>query len=193
MGAGVLVPASYAWGETAVQTLQTFGILLSVTKMVLFALIINAVGAVNSVPQVGGRVECSASVSGGPAWMLQGCSLGKNSHRDASLPPRLTSRPPHRPAPQVLALVLVSLVHLAYLRLCLPFRMRIELLAGGGHWPQPQPPTPSMHPPCCAPARCLRPDAHPAPIHPPVPRSLPCLQKWWRACATWACSFAGSY
>lgn len=88
MGSGVLVPATYAWGESTVQTLQTFGILLSVFKMVrafetieyveaacllagdegsklcphvpplappqvLFALIINAVGAVNSVPQVG--------------------------------------------------------------------------------------------------------------------------------------------
>lgn len=34
MGSGVLVPATYAWGESAVQTLQTFGILLSVFKMV---------------------------------------------------------------------------------------------------------------------------------------------------------------
>lgn len=30
---------------------------------------------------------------------------------------------------QVLALVLVALLHLAYLRLCLPFRMRVELAA----------------------------------------------------------------
>lgn len=38
---------------------------------------------------------------------------------------------------QILALVLVSLLHLAYLRLCLPFRMRIELAAGGGlQWAQ---------------------------------------------------------
>ena len=99
VGSGVLVPATYAWGESTVQTLQTFGILLSVLKMVrlgkmhhaysweitqvsrlattllcrpashgsptlpsrclqvLFALIINAVGAVNSVPQVRGRKE----------------------------------------------------------------------------------------------------------------------------------------
>lgn len=34
MGSGVLVPATYAWGESTVQTLQTFGILLSVFKMV---------------------------------------------------------------------------------------------------------------------------------------------------------------
>lgn len=79
-GTGVLVPASYTWSDTTVQTLQTFGILLSVAKMVLFALIINAVGSVNSIPQV-------------------------------------------------LALVLVALLHLVYLRLCLPFRMRIELAA----------------------------------------------------------------
>lgn len=32
---------------------------------------------------------------------------------------------------QILALVMVSLLHLVYLRLCLPFRMRIELAAGG--------------------------------------------------------------
>lgn len=36
---------------------------------------------------------------------------------------------PLPPTPQVLALVLVALVHLAYLRLCLPFRLRIELAA----------------------------------------------------------------
>ena len=30
----MLVPATYAWGEGTVQTLQTFGILLSVLKMV---------------------------------------------------------------------------------------------------------------------------------------------------------------
>lgn len=52
MGSGVLVPATYAWSETTLQILQTFGILLSVTKMVLFALIINGVGTVNSLPQV---------------------------------------------------------------------------------------------------------------------------------------------
>jgi hypothetical protein len=79
-GSGVLVPASYAWGDTLVQTLQTFGILLSVTKMVLFALIINSVGSVNNVAQI-------------------------------------------------LALVLIALLHLVYLRLCLPFRMRVELAA----------------------------------------------------------------
>jgi hypothetical protein len=32
--------------------------------------------------------------------------------------------------PQVLALVSVALLHLIYLRVCLPFRMRIELAAG---------------------------------------------------------------
>lgn len=79
-GFGVLVPASCTWSDTARQTLQTFGILCSATKMVLFALIINSVGSVNSIPQI-------------------------------------------------MALVLVALLHLVYLRLCLPFRMRIELAA----------------------------------------------------------------
>ena len=50
---------------------------------------------------------------------------------------------------QILALVLVSLLHLAYLRLCLPFRMRIELAAGGGlQWAQtcgPSLPRPVLH------------------------------------------------
>ncbi|EFN57364.1 hypothetical protein CHLNCDRAFT_142743 [Chlorella variabilis] len=58
-GSGVLVPASYVWSETLVQTLQTFGILLSVTKMVLFALIINSVGSVNSVPQLAAEMVAS--------------------------------------------------------------------------------------------------------------------------------------
>jgi hypothetical protein len=35
---------------------------------------------------------------------------------------------------QILALVLVALLHLVYLRVCLPFRMRIELAAGESTW-----------------------------------------------------------
>lgn len=177
-GTGVLVPASYTWSDTTVQTLQTFGILLrwgpcgtsaalacarrapvvgacalpsgpaqpvlsennntippppssapcSVAKMVLFALIINAVGSVNSIPQArrsprsrpcAERAPRQAGSGAGPADRL--CAPAK---LESTLPP------PTFLFLQVLALVLVALLHLVYLRLCLPFRMRIELAAG---------------------------------------------------------------
>lgn len=77
---GVVVPASSYWVEGVVQSLQTFGILFQVLKMVLFALIINGGGGIDNIAQV-------------------------------------------------LALVAVSAAHLLYLRLCLPYRLRVELAA----------------------------------------------------------------
>ncbi len=81
VGTGVLVPATSAGAtEGALQALQTFGIIFAVTKMVLFAVIINGPGGVNN--------------------------LG-----------------------QVMALLVVALMHIVYLRLCHPYRLRIELAA----------------------------------------------------------------
>lgn len=80
VGSGVLVPATPAGTEGAMQALQTFGVVFAVTKMVLFAVIINGPGGVNNMAQV-------------------------------------------------LALVLVAAMHVVYLRLCTPYRLRVELAA----------------------------------------------------------------
>ena len=80
VGSGVLVPTTPAGTEGILQALQTFGIVFAVTKMVLFAVIINGPGGVNSLVQV-------------------------------------------------LALLLVALLHILYLRLCSPYRLRVELAA----------------------------------------------------------------
>jgi hypothetical protein len=81
VGTGVLVPAtSTGAAEGAMQALQTFGIIFAVTKMVLFAVIINGPGGVNNIGQV-------------------------------------------------MALLVVALMHVIYLRLCHPYRLRIELAA----------------------------------------------------------------
>ena len=80
VGPGVLVPSTPGGAEGALQALQTFGVVFAVTKMVLFAVVINAPGGVNSMAQV-------------------------------------------------LALVLVALMHVVYLRLCTPYRLRVELAA----------------------------------------------------------------
>ena len=81
VGSGVLVPAtSTGAAEGALQALQTFGIIFAVTKMVLFAVIINGPGGVNNIGQV-------------------------------------------------MALLVVALMHVVYLRLCHPYRLRIELAA----------------------------------------------------------------
>jgi hypothetical protein len=81
VGTGVLVPAtSTGAAEGALQALQTFGIIFAVTKMVLFAVIINGPGGVNNIGQV-------------------------------------------------MALLVVALMHVVYLRLCHPYRLRIELAA----------------------------------------------------------------
>lgn len=80
VGSGILVPASPDGAEGALQALQTFGIVFAVTKMVLFAVIINGPGGVNN-------------------------------------------------AVQVIALVLIALMHVLYLRLCTPYRLRVELAA----------------------------------------------------------------
>ena len=66
--------------EGAMEILQTFAIVFAATKMVLFAVIINAPGGVNHFAQV-------------------------------------------------IALALVSLFHIAYLRVCVPYRLRVELMA----------------------------------------------------------------
>jgi hypothetical protein len=76
VGGAVLVPSV----EGAMEILQTFAIIFAATKMVLFAVIINAPGGVNHFAQV-------------------------------------------------IALALVSLLHIAYLRICVPYRLRIELMA----------------------------------------------------------------
>lgn len=76
VGGAVLVPSV----EGATEILQTFAIIFAATKMVLFAVIINAPGGVNHYAQV-------------------------------------------------IALALVSLLHIAYLRICVPYRLRIELMA----------------------------------------------------------------
>lgn len=52
VGSGVLVPATPDGAEGALQALQTFGIVFAVTKMVLFAVVINGPGGVNSIAQV---------------------------------------------------------------------------------------------------------------------------------------------
>ena len=80
VGPGVLVPATPIGTEGALQALQTFGVVFAVTKMVLFAVIINGPGGVNNMAQV-------------------------------------------------LALVLVAAMHVIYLRLCTPYRLRVELAA----------------------------------------------------------------
>lgn len=80
VGSGVLVPATPAGTEGALQALQTFGVVFAVTKMVLFAVIINGPGGVNNMAQV-------------------------------------------------LALVLVAAMHVVYLRMCTPYRLRVELAA----------------------------------------------------------------
>lgn len=54
-GADVLVPASQPGTEGLMQALQTFGVIFAVTKMVLFAIIINGPGGVNSIAQVRGK------------------------------------------------------------------------------------------------------------------------------------------
>ena len=76
VGGAVLVPSA----EGATEVLQTFAIIFAATKMVLFAVIINAPGGVNHLAQV-------------------------------------------------IALALVCLLHIAYLRICVPYRLRIELMA----------------------------------------------------------------
>jgi len=76
VGGAVLVPSV----EGATEILQTFAIIFAATKMVLFAVIINAPGGVNHYAQV-------------------------------------------------IALALVSLLHIAYLRICVPYRLRVELMA----------------------------------------------------------------
>ena len=48
----MLVPEEGGRAADLVQVLQAFGVLLSVTKMVLFALIINSVGRADCVAQV---------------------------------------------------------------------------------------------------------------------------------------------
>ena len=123
------------------------------TKMVLFALIINSVGSVNSVPQVGG-VGVAARARGHASLLPCCCRRRWSAARPCgatALVPALPPPPPGspgRPPPQapdrrsrapgctppplplqILALVLVALAHLLYLRICLPFRMRIELAA----------------------------------------------------------------
>ena len=145
----MLVPATYAWSETTFQILQTFGILLSVTKMILFALIINSVGSVNNIGQV--RGACSGLLTDvAEVWAagLHALILHLAPWLTLPLPlPPLLLLPmlPLLPL-QVLALVLVAMLHLIYLRICLPFRMRIELAAGE---PLPVPL------PCCPPPRRL--------------------------------------
>jgi hypothetical protein len=76
VGGAVLVPSA----EGAMEILQTFAIIFAATKMVLFAIVINAPGGVNHFAQV-------------------------------------------------IALALVCLLHIAYLRICVPYRLRIELVA----------------------------------------------------------------
>ena len=76
VGGAVLVPSA----EGAMEILQTFAIIFAATKMVLFAVIINAPGGVNHFAQV-------------------------------------------------IALALICLLHIAYLRICVPYRLRIELMA----------------------------------------------------------------
>ncbi|MEO2193520.1 MAG: hypothetical protein ABGY24_13820 [bacterium] len=66
--------------QTFVEVLQTFGVLFALTKMTLFATIVNASGGVNNLAQV-------------------------------------------------IALVIVSLVHIVYLRMFVPYRLRVELAA----------------------------------------------------------------
>ena len=76
VGGAVLVPSA----EGAMEILQTFAIIFAATKMVLFAIVINAPGGVNHFAQV-------------------------------------------------IALALVCLLHIAYLRICVPYRLRMELVA----------------------------------------------------------------
>ena len=77
-GPRVFISAEHS--ETFVEIMQTFGVLFALTKMTLFAAIINAAGGVNNLAQV-------------------------------------------------ISLVVVSAVHIAYLRLFVPYRLRIELAA----------------------------------------------------------------
>ena len=77
-GPSVFISAEHS--ETYVEVLQTFGVVFALTKMTLFAAIVNAAGGVNNLAQV-------------------------------------------------VALVVVSFVHIAYLRLFVPYRLRIELAA----------------------------------------------------------------
>jgi hypothetical protein len=74
----VFVSAEHS--QTFVEILQTFGVIFALTKMMLFAAIINASGGVNNLAQV-------------------------------------------------IALVVISCVHIAYLRFFVPYRLRIELAA----------------------------------------------------------------
>jgi len=79
-GAGPRVFISAEHSETFVEIMQTFGVLFALTKMTLFAAIVNAAGGVNNLAQV-------------------------------------------------ISLVVVSAVHIAYLRFFVPYRLRIELAA----------------------------------------------------------------
>jgi len=80
VGLGVLVPSPLAGAEGALAGLRTFGIVFAVTKMVLFAVIINAPGGVDSLVQV-------------------------------------------------VVLTLIAAMHVIYLRLATPYRLRVELAA----------------------------------------------------------------
>lgn len=80
VGLGVLVPSPLTGAEGALAGLRTFGIVFAVTKMVLFAVIINAPGGVDSLVQV-------------------------------------------------IVLTLIAAMHVIYLRLVTPYRLRVELAA----------------------------------------------------------------
>ena len=173
----------------------------SVTKMVLFALIINSVGSVNNVPQVCFLPDSTPTLPCPRLSAPLGCACLVGCHQMFAAPPPHPPPPPTHPHPtppcsrlQILALVLIALLHLVYLRLCLPFRMRIELVAGGcrscrAAW--------SACPPTSHISSGILPgigihDQHSQLLLtsslPSLVPLFPLLQRWLPACATLECS-----